>query len=262
MRPSPKYQKELRTAIRAAKAAGKAILRASSRKAVKHGMEFKAEVDTIADTTIKKTLAQAFPEIPFLTEESGFPKKPAEKLWVIDPIDGTTNFLNGLREYATLIALVIHGRIVLGVDYLPATDEVFWGVTGSGAYLNGLKIHVSKVNLLQRSALALDPGYHPQGIQQIATTYTKLRPKVGNIGIHNSNGYTLALIAKGELPALIHFYSKIWECAGLLLIQEAGGQVTDFQGKSLKLDFTKSTGFEFIASNGLIHKELLSWLNK
>lgn len=260
---SDRYSRELDTALLAARSAAEQILsQTTNLRAQKQGLEFKAEVDNLADETIKQIIAGAFPNDSILTEESGFPKNSYERLWVVDPLDGTTNFLNGLRAYSTLIAFVDKGQLVMGVSFLPQTGEEFWAVEEKGAYKGDKQIEVSKIDTVGKASIALDPGYDPQGAEKVTDAYKKLRPRVGNIAMYNANGYTLSLIANGELPALVHFYSKVWECAGLLLVKEAGGKVTDFKGNDVKLDFTKDDGFEFVASNGLVHNDLLALLNK
>lgn len=258
-----RYNRELETAFLAARNAGKQIIsQRTNSRAEKSGLELKTEVDNLADRTIKRVIAEAFPNDSILTEESGFPQSPAERLWVVDPIDGTTNFINGLRAYSTLIAFVDKGKLVIGVSFLPQSQEMFWAVDGEGAYKGNTKITVSQMADIGKASIVLDPGYHPQGVEKISDAWGKLRPNVGNVGVLNANGYTLSLIANGELPALIHFYSKVWECAGLLLVTEAGGKVTNFKGHNVKLDFARNDGFEFVASNGLIHNALLELLNK
>ncbi len=256
------YGMELNAALTAARTAGERIIsQINNLQATKIGLEFKAQVDQIANTTIVETLQGTFPNDSFLTEETGFPENSISRLWVIDPLDGTTNFLNGSKFYSTLIAFVENNALVLGVSYLPATDELLWTVKGKGAHLGNKRLTISsKVHQINQASIFLDPGYHPQGEEKLSQAFQQLRPKVGNILMLNANWYALSLLAKGEIPALVHFYSKIWECAGILLAQEAGGKVTDFRGRPLKLDFTQSDGFAFIASNGLIHHQLVQIL--
>jgi len=243
-----RYQHELTVAIQAVRVAGSTILsQVNNRQAERHGLEFKAEVDRLADEAGVNIIKTAFPNDSVLTEEMGLPETPTDRLWVSDLLDGTTNFLNGSRNYTVLMR----------VSLLPATNELFYAVDGAGAFLNGKQIEVSSVDILKRATVALDPGYDPQGGNKVSDLFLKLRPVCGNVAMYNANGYTLSMLAKGELAGFVHFSSKVWEAAGLLLIKEAGGNVTDLEGQDIKLDFTSSEGFPFVASNGRIHKELL-----
>ncbi len=252
-----KYKTELTTAIEAVQTAGRVILdQENNRKAKRYSLEFKSEVDNLADVAGIEVIKKYFPGDNVLTEEQEIPKNISGRLWVADLLDGTTNFLNGSRNYSVLLSFVENGKLKVGVSYLPVTDELFYAIDGQGAYLNGKKIHVSTTDF-DKSTVIIDPGYDPKGIEKTAKLMMELRPKIGNIAMYNANGYTLSMLAKGELSGLVHFYSKIWESAGFLLVKEAGGKITDKNGKELELNFGSSEGFQFVASNGLIHEELL-----
>lgn len=253
-----KYKAELMTAIEAVQTAGRVILdQENNRIAERHSLEFKSEVDKLADTAGIEVVRKNFPNDNVLTEEQGIPKEISGRLWVADLLDGTTNFLNGSRNYSVLLSFVENGKLKVGVSFLPVTNELFYAIEGQGAYLNGEKINVSTTDF-DKSTVVIDPGYDPNGVEKTAKLMMELRPKVGNIAMYNANGYTLSMLAKGELAGLVHFYSKIWESAGFLLVKEAGGKITDISGEDLKLDFGSSEGFQFVASNGLIHNELLN----
>lgn len=258
------YRGELEVGIQAVMAAGKTIIdKTRNHSAERHGLEFKAEVDRLADESGIKVLKEAFPDDAILTEERGLPKEQKSRLWVCDFLDGTTNFLNGSRNYSVLVAFVEKGEVKIGISYLPITDELFYAVLGEGTYRNGKRTRVSPIGELKRSTIVLDPGYDPEGGRKVADLYQKLRSApVGNVGAYNANGYTLSMLANGEMGGFVHFSSKIWECSALLIAQEAGARITDFKGEKPKLDFTNDAGFPFIASNSLIHDELLSIVSK
>lgn len=255
------YTNEFKFGLDTVLEVGKSILLCvENHKAEKHGLEFKAEVDTIADQTGTKFLIDNFPNDAILTEEQGLPKEPKSRMWVCDFLDGTTNFLNGSKNYSVLLAFVEKGEIKVGISYLPTTNDFFYAVKGEGAYWNNQKICTSSINNLKMASIMLDQGYDPEGSMKFASLYQKLRPDVGAIGAYNANGVALSLLAKGEMGGYVHFSSKIWESAGILIAQEAGARITDFNGGELKLDFTSDKGFEFVATNGLIHEELLAHL--
>lgn len=257
----PKYSQELAVAIRSVRAAGTIILdQVNNRRAERYGLEFKAEVDKLADDAGVAIIQSEFPGDAILTEEIGIPKTLSDRLWVADLLDGTTNFLNGSRNYSVLLSFVDRGKLVLGVSLLPATNELFYAVEGEGTYLDGERVQVSSVDQLKTSTIALDPGYDPLGGDKVSALFQALRPNVGNVAMYNANGFTLSMLAKGELAGFVHFSSKIWESAGFLLVKEAGGSVTDNKGSDLTLDFTSPIGFQFVASNSLIHNLLLTYL--
>lgn len=255
------YQKEKNVAVQALQQVGEKIeFNKSKIWSEKHGFELKAEIDKICDDTIKKTISKFFPSDSILTEESGYLKKTADRLWVIDPLDGTTNFINGARSYSSLIAFIENGDIMLGVSYLPVSKELLFAEKNNGAFLGSKKLRVSKISELKKSAIIIDPGYIQEGGEKISSLYQLLKSKVGNIGMLNGNGYTLSLMSQGEFAGFIHLSSKIWECAGLFIYQEAGGKITDFNGKKIQFDFSNEKSFEFVAANPKIHQGLLNLL--
>lgn len=253
-------KKELEVAKSAAREAGQQILLAGNSNAVKKGYEFKADVDNIADEIIRKQIKEAFPGDSVITEEIGFPEKPSERLWIVDPLDGTTNFLNRLPFYSVLIALAVKEELVMGVSYIPGSDKLLWAVRGKGAWQDNKRLSVSEISDIERISVAIDAGYLPEREKILAEIIAKIGKKIGNIAQLNANGFTLSLIAEGKLPVLVHHSSKIWECAGLILVEEAGGKVTDHSGNKLKLNFKSGDSFAFVASNGAVHEPLLSLL--
>lgn len=254
------FAKELEIAKTAAREAGRQILLTDNSKAVKKGYEFKAAVDNIADEIIRKQIKEAFPNDSLITEEVGFPEKPSKRLWIVDPLDGTTNFLNRLPFYSVLIALAVNEELVMGVSYIPENDKLLWAIRGKGAWQDDQRLRVSAISDIERISVAIDAGYLPDRERVLAETIAKIGKKIGNIAQLNANGFTLSLIAEGKLPALIHHFSKIWECAGLILVEEAGGKVTDHSGNKLNLNFRSGDSFAFVASNGAVHEPLLSLL--
>lgn len=259
-----RYQDELEIAIQTAKEAGVAILREiNNRTFTQDGSELKSPVDIIAGDIIYGRLHGNFPGDKILIEdrsgqETETPEGKSSRIWVVDPLDGTTNFINGSHDYSVLIGLVENGELVLGVSLLPATDELLYAVKDGGAYCNGKKIHVSEAEDMSKSTVALDSGYDPEGVTQVANLFQKLKPQVGNIAMLNSNGYALSMLSMGRgLAGYIHFSSKAWEAAGLLIAREAGGLITDLNGNNLSLDFSSRSGFPFVASNRKIHPQLI-----
>lgn len=222
------------------------------------------EVDKGAEALIRRLLMAHFPNHSILGEEGVEPGpeaskqaledlKDAEYLWIVDPIDGTTNFVHGFPFFSISIGLAYRGEMIVGVVYDPNRDEMFVAEKGKGAYVHGKKMRVSKEPNLAQSLLASGIPADPNdalpsnmlGIQAIA-------PKVRNIRIAGSAALHLAYVAAGRLSGFWEIGLNPWDmAAGILLVQEAGGTVTDTSGKPYTLELRN-----VLATNGLIHDEL------
>jgi myo-inositol-1(or 4)-monophosphatase len=226
------------------------------------------EVDKGSEALIRNLIMTHFPNHSFLGEE-GVEQGPAasiealanvsdaEYLWIVDPIDGTTNYVHGFPFFTVSIALAYKGEVIVGVVYDPSRDELFVAEKGKGAYVKGKKMHVSKeaglVDSLIASGFPADHEYalpvNLKGIQAIA-------PKVRNIRVAGSAALHLAYLAAGRLTGFWEIGLNAWDiAAGALLIQEAGGTVSDTLGNPYTLAVRN-----VMASNGLIHQELQSEL--
>jgi len=226
------------------------------------------EVDKGAELLIKNLLRTYFPDHAFLGEESVPPGaeasreaierlKDEEYLWIIDPIDGTTNFVHGYPFFCVSIALAHRGEVVAGVIYDPMNDEMFVGEKGEGAYLKGRRLHVSPEKRLADSLVATDfpetmnKGWHPQKVMGIV-------PKVRSLRISGSAALNLAYVAAGRLSGFWDPNLNAWDtAAGFLLVQEAGGRMSDLTGSPYSL-----TVRDVVATNGHIHDEMLAYLRK
>jgi len=225
------------------------------------------EVDKGAELLIRNLLKTYFPDHAFLGEESVPPGAEAsrqaieklkneEYLWIIDPIDGTTNFVHGFPFFGVSIALARHGEVVAGIIYDPIHDEMFVGEKGKGAYLRGRQLKVSQEQRLSDSLLATgfppgSEGWHPQKVAGIV-------PKVRNVRTTGSAALHLAYVAAGRLSGFWEPNLNVWDmAAGILLVQEAGGRVSDLEGNPYSLTLR-----DVAATNGYIHNELLDYLRK
>lgn len=224
----------LNIAVRAARNAGDLIQRSSENVGhltinQKSQHDFVSEVDYKAEQEIINVIHNAFPDHAILAEESG-EHQGNEYVWVIDPLDGTTNFLHGFPQYAVSIALKVKGKIELGVVYDPSRDELFTAERGGGAMLNNRKIRVTKQTNLQ-SAL-LGTGFPFKTDEHLDAYLTMFRPLcVATAGIRRAGAAALdlAYVACGRLDGFWEIGLQEWDmAAGILLIQEAGGVVTDF----------------------------------
>lgn len=226
------------------------------------------EVDKGSESLIRKLIQTHFPHHSFLGEEGVEPgpeasakalqdMSGAEYLWIVDPVDGTTNFVHGFPFFSVSVALAYKGEVIVGVVYDPSRDELFVAEKGKGAYLKGRPMRVSNearlLDSLVASGFPADRDYalpiNMDGVRAIA-------PKVRNIRIAGSAALHMAYVAAGRLSGFWEIGLNAWDmAAGTLLIEEAGGRVTDTAGAPYQLAVRN-----VIATNGRIHDELQSEL--
>ncbi len=212
------------------------------------------EVDLACEREIIGMIREEAPEHEILSEEKGGGGLTAEYLWVIDPLDGTTNYAHGYLKFCASIALVSRGKPILGVIYDPALNELFHSIRGQGAFLNGKPIRVSKVNKLTASLLvtgfSYDRGEH---LERDLRIYGKVHPYPQSIRRDGAAALDLCYVACGRLDGFWEYNLNSWDvAAGSLFVEEAGGKVTDLSGRRMPLDQK-----ELWASNGNIHEEFL-----
>jgi myo-inositol-1(or 4)-monophosphatase len=229
----------LNVAIKAARRAGNVIQRASMnldtiRVERKKHNDFVSEVDRAAEDSIIETILEAYPKHAILAEESGAKGVgQAEYEWIIDPIDGTTNFIHGHPQYAISIALAHKGQVQQGVVYDPNRNDLFTASRGVGAFLNDRRIRVSKRTLMNECVIST--GF-PVVDQSYVDTYLAMLKDVlaRTAGVRREGAASLDLcnVACGRVDGFWEFNLKPWDiAAGSLLIQEAGGIVTDMKGE-------------------------------
>lgn len=219
------------------------------------------EVDKGAETLIRNLISTHFPRHAILGEEGMEPGADAyEKavndanhepyVWIIDPIDGTTNFVHGFPFFSVSIALAHKGEIIVGVIYDPNRDEMFVAEKGKGAYLRGHRMLVSEEEKL--SQCLLGAGFPSSSSLGNMKAIGHLIPQVRNIRTTGSAALHLAYVAAGRLSGFFEAGLSVWDiAAGALLVQEAGGRITDLQGAP----YTLATR-EIVATNGRVHDEL------
>ena len=224
----------LTIAVRAARNAGDLIRRSSENVAQltiqqKSRNDFTTEVDRAAEQEIIKVILSAFPDHAILAEESG-EQQGNDYQWIIDPLDGTTNYLHGFPVYAVSIALKHKGKLELGVIYDPQRDELFTAERGGGATLNNRKIRVTpQVNLKGALIGTGFPFKQQQHLDAYLGMFKGLCEDTAGIRRAGSAALDLAYLAAGRLDGFWEIGLKEWDiAAGILLVQEAGGVVTDF----------------------------------
>lgn len=228
----------LNTAIKAARKAGTVILRHADHIdrlniESKGRNDFVSEVDRMAEAEIIQVISNAYPDHAILAEESGElqnNESESKYKWIIDPLDGTTNFLHGYPQYAVSIAVSDHNKLDQAVVFDPLRDELFIASRGKGAQLNDKKIRVSKATKME-SAL-LGTGFPFKDFDKLdlwVETFKQLLPETSGVRRAGSAALDLAHVACGRLDGFWEFGLKPWDmAAGCLLIQEAGGITTDF----------------------------------
>lgn len=232
----------LNIAVKAARRAGNLINRASQDLDLltvrsKSHNEFVSEVDHAAEEAIVETLLSAYPGHAILAEERGT-QGQSEYVWIIDPLDGTTNFLHGFPQYSVSIALSHRGVLTHAVVYDPVRNELFTASRGGGAYLNDRRIRVSRRTRLAEALIGTGFPFRDLAFaEQYLKIFAELLPKTAGVRRPGSAALDLAYVAAGRYDGFFEAGLKPWDmAAGVLLIQEAGGLVADFEGESRYLE--------------------------
>lgn len=217
------------------------------------------EIDKASEELIINFIKEKYPSHSILAEEGGDVRKNSEYLWVVDPLDGTTNFAHGLPIFSVSIGVQKSGETIVGVVYDVMRDIVFFAEKGSGAFANSDKINVSKVNKLEHSLLVTGFPYNvaenPEGAFERFTILTKKSRGMRRLG---SAAIDFCYLASGVFDGFWEVHLHPWDiCAGKLIAEEAGGIVTDFDGNSIDI-FSK----KILSSNNQIHKQIIDVMEK
>ena len=222
-----------------------------------HAVRHKGSIDLVTETDVaveaflKERLGELLPQAEFLAEESCVAgQEPSPLCWIIDPVDGTTNFVHRIPQVGTSVALWADGHVVLGVVNVPMMDECFWAGLGMGAFRNGEPIHVSSAEVLSDAVVATGFPYAiAERLDDVLARLALVLPKAQGVRRIGAASVDLAYVAAGRQDAFYEMLLKPWDvAAGWLLVEEAGGRVTTLDGRPYTF------GDEI--SNGLVHKEL------
>ena len=216
------------------------------------------QADTECEKKIKEVISREFPLHSFLGEEGG-QDGDSENVWVIDPIDGTTNFVHGLDYFSHSIALVKKGVPVCGVVYNPARNLLYSAQKGKGAFLNKKKILVSKVDFIEKSLLLSGFPYEGGAMEEkTMKSMASLRGRCQDLRRFGSASLDFCAVAEGSCDAYFEYVLQQWDvAAGILIASEAGGKVTDINGNDALV-----SSRHFLVSNGLIHESVLERLER
>ncbi len=255
------WDKYLEAAKEAARKAGRMLKKnidASREVSFKGIVDLVTNFDEQSQRMIFKYLSAIFPEHSFLAEEGLSQAKKSEFQWIIDPLDGTTNYAHRFPIFTVSIALEAKGEVVIGVVYDPMREETFSAARGEGAFLNGKKINVSSVDDLNRGLLATGFPYDIRVSEaNNIVHFNNFLTRAQAVRRCGSAALDLCYVACGRFDGFWELKLKPWDmAAGALLVQEAGGRVTGFRNKEFSLSSS-----EILASNGLIHQQMVEVLN-
>lgn len=251
----------------------------SSHIKTKSKNNFVTYVDKESEKRLVKGLQKILPEAGFITEEETISSEKKKYMWIIDPLDGTTNFIHGLPCYCISIGLYLSpaarpddqvgrgggggrndlGEIILGVIYEPNHNELFYATKNGGSFLNGKKISISKIKKVKDSLIVTGFPYHNYSmLNEYIDLFKHFMKESHGLRRMGSAAVDLVYTACGRFEAFYEYGLNPWDiAAGALIVKEAGGKISDFNGKQNWL-----FGKEIIASNGKTHKEMVSSVKK
>ena len=256
----------LNVAIKAARAAGAIINRAaldveSVRVSQKQVNDFVTEVDHASEQAIIETLLTAYPDHAIWAEESGKTqgRQGSDHVWIIDPLDGTTNFIHGFPVYCVSIALAVRGKVEQAVVYDPSRNDLFTATRGRGAMLNDRRLRVSKRTELRQSLVSTGFPYRKDDpIEDYLRLMGEVMQRTAGLRRPGAAALDLAYVAAGFTDAFFELGLQSWDvAAGSLLVQEAGGLVGNFTGEA---DFLEQR--ECLAGNPRIYAQMVPLLHK
>jgi myo-inositol-1(or 4)-monophosphatase len=249
-------EKELEVALEAARMAG-GVLRDGF--GVRTEIKYKGEVDLVTETderaeeVIREVLLGAYPSYGVLGEEGGETAGDEDARWIVDPLDGTTNFAHGLPMFAVSIALEKAGEVILGVVHDPIRNETFVAERGQGARLNDEGIGVSETGELVRALVVTGFPYDRHEVPEAVELFGRFSVRAQGMRRLGSAALDLCYVAAGRLDAYYERGIHAWDVAAAgLVLEEAGGKITDYEGRPFELE-----GEEMVASNGPLHPALI-----
>jgi myo-inositol-1(or 4)-monophosphatase len=254
---SQEINKRMQLGIKAARSAGKILELYFSRikeLKVKNNTprDIFSKVDLMAEEEIYKTIIKNFKNDSFCGEETGTIKNKSNYKWVVDPLDGTVNYTHGIPIYSVSIALFYKNVCVIGIIYDPKADEMFYASLNNGAYLNGVKLNISKEVKLKNSLIIACLPSKIKNKAKIFRSFARINENSRGVLRIGSAAMAYTYLISGKAEALWGYNNKMWDvAAGILLLKESGGKTSTLKNKKYNYK-----GF-LISSNKLIHNELL-----
>jgi myo-inositol-1(or 4)-monophosphatase len=261
--PDRSTRERIRTvAIDAARQAGAILGRYAQqgfRVEHKDALNLVTDADTHSEQAIVEAIGRSFPDHEILAEERGRAGNRSPFKWIIDPLDGTTNFAHGFPAYAVSIGVEYGGRCILGVVFDPTRQELFVAEAGGGATLNGAPIHVSRTPKLDGALLVTGFAYDIRvSKQNNLDHFANFAVRAQGLRRMGAAAIDLCYVACGRFDGFWELKLNPWDtAAGSVIVTEAGGRMSDFRGDPFSI-----YGLELVASNGLIHHEMVEVLNR
>ena len=218
--------------------------------------DFRTRADTESEKAILHILRKKFPEFNILSEESGFIDNKSEYTFIIDPLDGSNNFVLGIPDFSVSVGLIQGKKAILGVIHIPLLNHTYYAQEATGAYLHNKRLQVNKESDIKKSTVSYTCGYNNSQEYFESLGHKLHEIKVKRMLYFWSPAVEYCLLASGKLEAIINNKNEIYDyTAGKVIAREAGALITDFEGKPEKSD----KGNTFLASNGtIIHRQLLA----
>ncbi len=222
--------------------------------------DYVTQVDTSIQNYLSRELQNLAPDIQFLGEEEGLHEISGDTCWILDPIDGTTNLIHDYQHSTVSLGLYERGAIVLGIVYDPFRDDVYHAEKGKGSFLNGKPIHVSSARTLGDTIISIGTAPYDKSLaKENFPRFQRIFERCQDIRRTGSAALDLAYTACGRTGGFFEARLQPWDfAAGMLLVTEAGGAVTDFAGEPLRLLQPGSV----LASNGALHEELVELMGQ
>ncbi len=236
----------------------------------KQNVEPVTAMDKKAEALIVKIIKKNFPEHDIIAEENKYKKTNSEYCWIIDPIDGTRNYVRNTPFFAASIALAKNNEVVMGAVYNPITNELFFAEKGKGAFLNSKKIHVGDARNIKRAIIVSGHGaYTKKQIEKSIKIIVPLKKAWAKIRNYGSIALELCYVASGKVDGVVAIIGRAWDVsAASLIVEEAGGKYSDLKGRKFDLTipgYLSSNDDErpgCIAANKFLHKKLFLYLKK
>lgn len=218
--------------------------------------DFVTLVDINVQNYLKSKLSKAYPSVQFMSEEKDNSDIDFSGLvWILDPVDGTTNLIHDFQGSSISLALAENGEVIMGVVYVPTSDELFYAEKNKGAFLNGRKIHVSEEKDFARALISTGSSpYHKEWADLNFEVFKKIFLDCADIRRIGSAAIELCYVACGRLDAYVEANLKQWDyAAGKIIVEEAGGKIIDYEGNAVNITYTSS----LCSSNGPIGEILV-----
>lgn len=259
MKKDQEIMERKKIAVQAAKKAGKMLCNnfgKTLKVKSKGDRNLVSNIDLKAENIIVGLIQKHFPQDDILSEENKFRRLNSDFMWIIDPLDGTHNYIRSIEIFGVSIGLVLKGEVVMGVIYMPVLKELYVARKGKGAYLNNKRIRVSRKKL-RETVMIFDSSIRINKKPMLASL-GKLTDEVFNVRMFGSTVRSLSYVAEGKAEVEIEYNDNVWDfAAGLLLVEEAGGKATDFEGRPWNINSRT-----YVASNRIIHKDVLKMIKK